>query len=162
MQETKLTVTQAKEKLYAELTAVTGWKFLKSQPCLKKVVKDIVFDIQFYASKYNSSESVEVNCEFRIWCKRFDKQCNVNSTIGFYSFQPPNGYWYDISTQAKLDETLAELNAQFNKYAAPLVAEFEKDYDSAIRHMGDEDMQKLYHIQHFANSLSKLQSQLCK
>ena len=31
-----LTIAEAKERLYASLSEYTGWKFLKSQQCLRK------------------------------------------------------------------------------------------------------------------------------
>ena len=106
-----LTIAEAQEKLYASLSEYTGWKFLKSQHCLRKRVGNIVFDICFYGSKYNvSGEHIEANCEFEFWNKKFSNICNVNSKIGFVFLQPDNDYWYDISTEAKLNAAIDDLS----------------------------------------------------
>lgn len=150
--EKVLIVSEAKSKLYNELANYIGWKFLKSQECLKKVIKDIVFNIQFYSSKYNMcGESIEINCEFRIWCKNLDKICNVNSIIGFYSIQPKNGYWYDISTESKLNKVVEKLKREFDKYVISLTNIFEEDYNKGIDTLKHEQIQILYNLGNFKN-----------
>ena len=57
-----LSVEQATQTLYTRLSEVIGWKLLKSQRCLKRTVGELVFEIDFYSSKWNCSfESVQVN-----------------------------------------------------------------------------------------------------
>jgi hypothetical protein len=105
--ENILSTETAKQKLFDSLTDYTDWKFLKSSKCLRKRVGNMVFDFDFYFSKYNSIENVvDVNCEFKIWSKELDKKCNINSIIGHYFMRPNNKYWYDISTQSKLEKLL--------------------------------------------------------
>ena len=41
-------VDEAIEKLITSLSEAIGWKYLKSQRCLKKTVGDLVFEIDFY------------------------------------------------------------------------------------------------------------------
>lgn len=148
----KLSVEEAKQHMYDFLAAYTGWKFLKSQQCLKKLVKDMVFEIQFFSSKYNCSyESVEMNCELRIWCKKFDKCDNVNSAIGVYTFRPENGYWYDISDEEKLERVLTELKEEIEEYAISLVEKFEDNYEEGIKALAEPEMQEIYKMQHFKN-----------
>lgn len=145
-----LTVANAQEKLYNSLSEYTGWKFLKSQHCLRKRVGNIVFDIGFYSSKYNlSGEHIEVNCEFEFWNKQFDKICNVNSKIGFVFFHPGNDYWYDISTETKLNAAIADIKKKIDVYAIPLVKAFEDDYDGALSYLSSDDMQLLYCLDKF-------------
>ena len=153
----KLSVDEAKTHLYHYLTEYTGWKFLKSQQCLKKVIKDIVFEIRFFASKYNLSfESVEVNCELVFWCKRLDKTCNVHSVIGGYSFQPQDKYWYDISTMAQLSKVEEELAARIECYALVLIRDFEQDYEKAIHSLKNKDFLKPNNISHLNKNYENL------
>ena len=148
--EKMLNVSEAQEILYITLAEYTGWKFLKSQRCLRKNIGNIVFDISFYSSKYNvSGECVEINCEFEFWNKQFDKVCNVNSKIGFVFFQPENNYWYDISTETKLNKVIDELKKKIDDYAISLTKRFEGDYCSAITHLSRDDMQELYSLKKF-------------
>lgn len=44
-------VEEATQYLYDRLAEATGWKFLKSQRCLKKTVKELVFEINFFLIK---------------------------------------------------------------------------------------------------------------
>ena len=109
-----------------------------------------MLDIRFYSSKYNvSGERIEVNCEFEFWNKQYDKICNVNSKIGFVFFQPNNDYWYDISTEDKLNATISDIKKKIDNYVFLLVRVFEEDYCSAIAYLSSDDMQKLYQLKEF-------------
>ena len=146
-----LSIQEAKQKVFDELINYTGWKFLKSQECLKLVVKDIVFEIQFYGSKYNCSyESIEINCEFLFWSKKLDKICNVNSKMGYIMFKPEENYWYDISTEQKINNVVNELKMKIDRYVLALIGEFEEDYNQALRNLyNNADMQEIYHLKSF-------------
>ena len=99
-----LNVEDAKTRLIQELSEVTGFKYLKSG-VLKKSVKDIVFEIHFFSSKWNvSGQSIEINAELRLVYKKYGK-LPVDNIVALMSYQPNNGYWYDISTESKLLET---------------------------------------------------------
>lgn len=125
-------VEEAKKKLYDGLAEATGWKYLKSQDCLKKTVKDLVFQIDFYASKWNvSHQSVEVNAEFKLWCKSYGKFCGANSIVARVSYAPDGSYWYDISTEKKLERAFQDLSRKIQDTAVRLCAEFEKDERAA-------------------------------
>ena len=50
-----LYVEEATDLVYTELEEFTGWKFLKSQRCLKRKIKDIELYIKFSTSKWNKS-----------------------------------------------------------------------------------------------------------
>lgn len=158
--EKVLTIAEAQERLYTSLSEYTGWKFLKSQRCLRKRVENIVFDISFYSSKYNvSGERIESNCEFEFWNKQLDKICNVNSKIGFVFFQPDNDYWYDISTGTKLNAAIDDLKSKIDEYAFPLVKRFEDDYCGAMKYLSSDDMQGLYCLNKFG-TFEKMKSLL--
>ena len=42
-------VEEARDKIIGMLIESTGWKYLKSRNCLKKTVKDLIFEINFFA-----------------------------------------------------------------------------------------------------------------
>ncbi len=150
VKEKILTIAEAHEKLYTSLSEYTGWKFLKSQYCLRKKIGNIVFDISFYNSKYNASgERIEANCEFEFWNRSFDKTCNVNSKIGFIFFQPDDEYWYDISTETKLNAAIEDIKKKIDVYASPLVKRFEEDYWGAMAYLSRDDVQALYCLDKF-------------
>ena len=129
-------VEEATQKLFLSLSEATGWKYLKSQRCLKKTVKDLVFEIDFFSSKWNlSHQSVEVNAEFRLWCKNYGK-LPVNNVIASISYQPElchsnGGYLYDISTEEKLHSAFEDLNSRIQNTAVSLCTQFENDYLAA-------------------------------
>ncbi len=148
--DTKLTTDEAKSRLYRELTEFTGWKFLKSEPCLRKRVDDMVLDLVFYGSKYNSLEDVvDVNCEFRIWSKSLDKVCNVNSSIAYYSIQPDGEYWYNIASQRSLQQALTDMKKKIEQYALPAAEAFENSREDGLRYLGKGEMREIYHVDSF-------------
>ena len=103
------TVDEALEILFKRLESEIGWKYLKSQRMLKKAVKNLVFEINFYTSKWNvSHKNIEVNAEFRLVNKDYGKlPSNVNNIVAWMAYQPDT-YWYDITTEEKLNDTFSE------------------------------------------------------
>lgn len=140
-------VEEATQRLFLSLSKATGWKYLKSQHCLKKTVKDLVFEIDFFSSKWNfSHQRVEVNAEFRLWCKNYG-ELPVNNVIATISYHPKlyhsnDGYWYDISTEEKLRSAFEDLNSRIQNTAVSLCTQFENDYlaatESLFREYFDE------------------------
>ncbi len=136
-----LNVEDAKTRLIQELSEVTGFKYLKSGT-LKKAVKDIVFEINFFSSKWNASgQSIEINAELRLIYKKFGK-LPVNNVVASMSYHPENGYWYDISTEGKLLETRNVLEKCFQETVLDLVRRFENDYNLAIQYLFLEGFEK--------------------
>ncbi|MCH5344248.1 MAG: hypothetical protein J1E64_09425 [Acetatifactor sp.] len=133
-------VEEATQKLFTSLSEATGWKYMKSQRCLKKTVKDLVFEIDFFTSKWNlSHQRVEVNAEFKLWCKSYGK-LPINNVIATMSYHPEryshNGsYWYDISTEKKLFSTFEDLNSRIHNTAVSLCTQFENDYLTATENL---------------------------
>ena len=63
--EKKFTVEEAQDKLYTALAEETSFIFLKSHKCLKKVVNNLVFEIDFFSSKWNKSyEIIDIEASF--------------------------------------------------------------------------------------------------
>lgn len=129
--EDMLNVAEAKTRLIQELSEITGFKYLKSG-VLKKTVKDIVFEINFFSSKWNESgQSIEINAELRLIYKTYGK-LPVDNVVASMSYQPENGYWYDISTESRLLETRNILEKRFQETAMDLVHRFENNYHSML------------------------------
>ncbi|MCR5541196.1 MAG: hypothetical protein K6F71_10340 [Ruminococcus sp.] len=132
-------VDEAIEKLITSLSEAIGWKYLKSQRCLKKTVGDLVFEIDFYSSKWNSShERVEINAGFSMWNKSYDKKLNVNSVTATLMYTPEDSGWFDISTEDKLKKVFVELKERFENTAVYLADMFEQDRTEAAKKLLDE------------------------
>lgn len=152
----RLATNEAKAKLYYELAEFTGWKFVKSEPCLRLRIDDIILDVIFYSSKYNSLEDVvDVNCEFRIWSKSCDKICNINSKIAYYPIQPDSGYWYDIASVSNLEHTLEDIKNKIEQYVMPVAKAFENGRDVGLSYIGGTKTRDMYHVDSF-NAYAKM------
>ena len=82
-----------------------------------------------------SHQRVEVNAEFKLWCKNYGK-LPVNNVIAAISYHPElynpsGGYWYDISTEEKLLCAFEDLNSRIQNTAVSLYTQFEADYLAA-------------------------------
>ena len=150
-----LNVEDAKKRLIYELSAVTGFKYLKSG-VLKKTIKDIVFEINFFTSKWNASgQSIEINADLRLVYKKYGK-LPVDNVVASMSYNPADGYWYDISTESKLLETRNILEQRFRETAMDLVNRFECDYTSAIQYLFFEGFEKYnVHLDFIADNLGQ-------
>ncbi|MBD5544207.1 MAG: hypothetical protein HDR01_08225 [Lachnospiraceae bacterium] len=156
-----LSVADATEKLYNSLSESTGWKFLKSQRCLKKTVKDLIFEIDFFSSKWNcSQQSVEVNAEFWLRCKSYGK-LPVDNVIASMPYRPElydskGGSWYDISTEKKLNAAFKDLNMRIHETAVSLCIQFETDYLAAVKGLLEEHFDEYnVHLDFIADKLGK-------
>ncbi len=147
MSEYIFTVDEATQKLYTGLSETIGWRYLKSQRCLKKIVEDLVFEIDFYSSKWNlSHHSVEVNAAFILWYKRYG-QLPIDNVIAEISYRPElyrtcDGYWYDISTEEKLNSAFKDLNYRIQNTVVNLCTQFENDYLTAAESLLKEHFEK--------------------
>ena len=150
-----MNVEDAKTRLIYELSTVTGFKYLKSG-VLKKTVKDIVFEINFFTSKWNvSGQSIEINADLRLVYKKYGK-LPVDNVVASMSYNPADGYWYDISTESQLLETRNILEQRFRETALDLVNRFECDYKSAIQYLFFEGFEKYnVHLDFIADNLGQ-------
>ena len=150
-----LNVEDAKTRLIYELSIITGFKYLKSG-VLKKTVKDIVFEINFFTSKWNASgQSIEINADLRVVYKKYGK-LPVDNVVASVSYNPADGYWYDISTESKLLETRNILEQRLRETALDLVNRFECDYTSAIEYLFFEGFEKYnVHLDFIADNLGQ-------
>lgn len=152
-----LNVEEAKARLIGELATITGFKCLKSG-ILKKTIKDIVFEINFFSSKWNASgQSIEVNADLRVVYKKYGKlPSNVNNIVASMSYRPPGGYWYDISTEGQLIETKDILGQSFRETAMDLANRFDEDYTATIQYLFFEGFEKYsVHLDFVADNLGQ-------
>lgn len=146
--EQLLSVEEATNRVYTDLEEFTGWKFLKSQRCLKKKVKDLELYIHFYTSKWNASqEYVGLNATFSIVYKKLGK-LPVENTVAYYEYHPETGedaYWYDISTKDKLVEAIDALKHEIQGTALLLEKQIENGIEDAVRSLVDDYFEE-YHV----------------
>lgn len=150
-----LNVEDAKTRLIYELSIITGFKYLKSG-VLKKTIKDIVFEINIFTSKWNASgQSIEINADLRVVYKKYGK-LPVDNVVASMSYNPADGYWYDISTESQLLETRNILEQRFRETALDLANRFECDYKSAIQYLFFEGFEKYnVHLDFIADNLGQ-------
>ena len=88
---------EARDKIIGLLIESTGWKYLKSRNCLKKTVKDLVFEINFFSSKWNQShQSVEMNADFRMIYKKYGS-VPVNNIVASVQYLPETKEGWTLS-----------------------------------------------------------------
>ncbi|MFV0394084.1 MAG: hypothetical protein ACK5LC_06775 [Coprobacillaceae bacterium] len=146
-----LAIDEAYELFYKQLIDTyndKGWKYFKSQRCLKKTIKDLVFQINFYTSKWNSSfENIEIQSECQIWSKSFDKKLNVHSQVGYYKFKPNNGNdWYSILHKEEIEKVIDELVNNMNNTIIKLTNMFETDFIETIKTIASDEQYDIYHF----------------
>lgn len=72
------------------------------------------------------------------------------------SYNPTDGYWYDISTESKLYETRNILEQRFRETAMDLANRFEEDYNAAIQYLFLEGFEKYnVHLDFVADNLGQ-------
>jgi hypothetical protein len=123
-----LYVEEATDLVYTELEEFTGWKFLKSQRCLKRKIKDIELYIKFSTSKW--------------------KKLPVQNTVAYYEYRPKTGddlYWYDISGEEKLRTVINALEFEIKNTALKLTEQLENNMEKAIQALLDEGFEG-YHV----------------
>ena len=69
----------------------------------------------------------------------------IDNVVAFISYQPTSGYWYDISTESKLLDTMKILEESLRDTAIDLVSRFEADYTAAVQYLFLTGFEK-YHV----------------
>ena len=131
-----LDAAEARERLLYELSVMTGFKYLKSG-MLKKNLKDLVFEVDFQSSHWNlSGQSIEICAVFRLAYKKFGKlPPNTYNIVASKGYHPEGGYWYEITTESKLNETKNILAQLLKETAVDLADRFEKNYEEAMNYL---------------------------
>ena len=93
-----------------------NWKYLKSGRRLKKQIKDIVFQIDFYSSKFNGMDlRIEIRSECRVWCRKYGKALTIDNGIAFIPFLTDEGYWWDITSEENREIVFDLLKRKWKK-----------------------------------------------
>ena len=141
--DTFLDVQEAKTRLITEMASVTGFKYLK-RGALKTSIKDIVIEIEFHSSHWNfSGESIEVMADLRVVYKKFGKlPSSAYNIVAGTGYTAEEGYWYNITTEEKLNEVSKILGQRLKETAVDLANRFEEDYEGAIKYLFYEGYEK--------------------
>ena len=129
-------ITSVKESIGSFINDINNeinWKYLKSSKKLKKQINDIVFEINFYSSKYNGSDThIEIRSECRIWCRKYDKSLTVKSAIANIAFLTDKNYWWDITSEGNRKSTLQSLIQEINAKVISCTTEMETNFNSGL------------------------------
>lgn len=132
MEENYLSIEDAESTLLSAIANELGFQYLKSKKSLKKVIKDLVFVIDFYMCKWNKvGDKIEVNAGFHIYNKKYGK-LPAESVVASKMYKPRDKEWYDITSEEKLSEVIKELSNTLKDEVLGLFLRFEKDYDEAV------------------------------
>lgn len=128
-------VKECIDSFIMDINHAIDWKYLKSRRMLKKQVNEIIFQIDFYSSKYNDNSRIEIRSECRVWCRRYDKTLTIKSGIANISFLAEAGYWWDIQKENSRENTFQSIIKEIQTKVLPIVEEMEKDYNSGLREL---------------------------
>lgn len=117
-----------------------GWKYLKSAQAMKKVVKDVVFQVSFQPS-FANQENVSARIEMRsiIWCKSLHKQCRQPGILGHFPYEAPFGqsYWWELIDPERRAASVLEAQKQIDATVIPLMELFSRDYTAGAQYLAE-------------------------
>lgn len=135
MEEKFLSIEEAESTLLSTIASELGFQYLKSKRSLKKVMKDLVFTIDFYLCKWNKAgDKIEINAGFHIFYKKYGK-LPAESVVASKMYKPQDKEWYDITSKEKLNEVIKVLNKSFKDEVLGLYLRFEENYVGAIEYL---------------------------
>lgn len=144
------------QSFIVDINKEINWSYLKSNRSLKKKINDIVFQIDFYSSKYNDINSrVEVRSECRVWCRAYDKSLTIRSGIANIPFLTEWEYWWSILNEDNRSEVLGLLIKEIQIKVIPFVTEMERNYNSGLRKLIYD-----YGLNAYSNSIQLLDETL--
>ncbi len=126
------TVKEYIDSFIMDVNQIIKWKYLKSRRELKKQINELVFQIDFYSSKYNYCSDIEIRSECRIWCKRYDRSLTMKSGIAGIPFRTDAEYWWDITDENSREKVFLSMIEGIKTKVLPVVEELEKDYSSGL------------------------------
>lgn len=142
MEENYLSIENAENTLLSAIANELGFQYLKSKKSLKKVIKDLVFVIDFYMCKWNKAgDKIEVNAGFHIYNKKYGK-LPAESVVASKMYKPKDKEWYDITSKEKLSEVIKELSNTLKDEVLSLFLRFEKDYAEAVKFLLSEKFEE--------------------
>lgn len=126
------TVKEYIDSFIMDVNQIINWRYLKRRRELKKQINELVFQIDFYSSKYNSCSEIEIRSECRIWCKSYDRSLTMKSGIARISFGTDAKYWWDITSESSRKKVFLSIIEEIQTNVLPIVEELEKDYSSGL------------------------------
>ncbi len=109
----------------AEVNEEIQWNYLKSSKTLKKKIGDVVFEIDFYSSKYNGMDAqIELRSECRVWCNY--------GMIAILPFLENWDYWWDITNSSKRQQVKKSLLAEIEKKVLSVVSVMQEDFVKGV------------------------------
>lgn len=156
MEENYLSIENAENTLLSAIANELGFQYLKSKKSLKKVIKDLVFVIDFYMCKWNKAgDKIEVNAGFHIYNKKYGK-LPAESVVASKMYKPKDKEWYDITSKEKLSEVIKELSNTLKDEVLSLFLRFEKDYAEAVEFLLSEKFEEFnVYLDFVAGTLGK-------
>lgn len=137
MEENYLSIEEAETTLLSAIAEELDFQYLKSKKCLKKVMKDLVFTIDFYKCKWNKAgDKIEVNAGFHIFYKKYGK-LPVESVVASKMYKPEDKEWFDITSRDKLNAVIKVLSESFKDEVLDIYHRFEENYVEAVKFLLD-------------------------
>lgn len=128
-----ISVKEHIDSFIVDINREIDWKYLKSSRTLKRQINDIVFEINFYSSRFNSADSrIEIKSECQVWCKKYDKSLTVKSGIANIAFLENKDFWWDITAEDSRKAVLHSLIQEINTKVIRFTEEMEKDFRSGL------------------------------
>ena len=153
MRHTKLRGTaryaeeEAVGKLLKDLAEGLGWSASVPFSCVKKLIGDLVFEIDVHKGPRNRDyELVEVQCECNIWHRKFGRTLSPNSLVGNIPLEPAGQRWILITQTGQLQDAEEALLALIREKVLPLWEDFSKDPTQAVMHLVERDQLQEYDI----------------
>lgn len=138
---------EAVEKLLKYLSEKLGWSVSYPFCFLKKLVGDLVFEIDIHKGPRNRDyELVEVQCECNIWHRKFGRTLSANSLVGQIPIEPNGRRWLTITQTGQLSLMEREILRIVQKKVLPLQEDFSADPAQAVRHLVDRKLIREYDI----------------
>ena len=142
MEENYLSIEEAETALLSAIANELNFQYLKSKKCLKKVMKDLVFTIDFYMCKWNKAgDKIEVNAGFHIFCKKYGK-LPAESVVASKMYKPEDKEWFDITSRDKLNYVIKVLSESFKDEVLDIYHRFEENYVEAVKFLLDDKFEE--------------------
>lgn len=133
MEENYLSIEEAETALLSAISNELDFQYLKSKKCLKKVMKDLVFTIDFYMCKWNKAgDKIEVNAGFHIFYKKYGK-LPAESVVASKMYKPEDKEWFDITSRDKLNGVIIVLSEIFRDEVLDIYNRFEENFVEAVK-----------------------------
>lgn len=117
------TIKEYVDAFIAEVNEEIQWKYLKSSRNLKKKIGSVVFEIDFYSSKYNGMDAqIEIRSECRVWWN--------DGLIAVFPFLENWDYWWDITSASQYQQVKEGLVAEIERKVLPMISIMQENFEN--------------------------------